>query len=538
MFSRPVDWKLGGNPMASYYAISDLPKKLHSKIEIDFNMENVILFSSKTEFWPNNKQLDFSKAKYRDRYKGIIFYRNSSMDLEIPFKHLSSPTSPIIIGNYRLTLSIGEQSTGSTTGSRDMGAIKLVEKLFEKNKNLNQMNKSFVKIFVKELLDNERKSIFKGLNSDNFRKIRSQVEIKSKNHIGSIISEYGFHLKNFEIRYKMTDKEKNEARKSSIDTQMDDYEIKTRENAFNSVKEDSKLQKVLTEKEQIRIAKEFVKRGKHRSQVADIDRKNELDRAELEAGIDLEILEVESEVKKIEILEEGKKISHDGSMQRLRDKRSLKEVDIKLEQQIKDDDLKRKVDAALKMQTGGISAELQRDILDVGGKKYDFTDIINPDLEKRIRNGDILATQADDYIEGLELKLKDSSNSNEKISDIYAGLAIFHRMRGNKEGNMNEAIKNSLKLNKNNPMALKVELDYLHKKRPQMFHPQKLDRFKKELTEVESIAGKIINIEFFDKETIDGIKELHKKTLEVLSHDKVLGDYYNKKLNDEYYLDL
>ena len=87
-------------------------------------------------------------------------------------------------------------------------------------------------------------------------------------------------------------------------------------------------------------------------------------------------------------------------------------------------------------------------------------------------------------------------------------------------------------------MALKVELDYLKKKRPQMFHPQKLDRFKKELTELEAIAGKIMNIEYFDKDTMDEIKKTHIKTLEVLAHDEVLGEHYNQKLRDEYYLDI
>ena len=48
---------------------------------------------------------------------------------------------------------------------------------------------------------------------------------------------------------------------------------------------------------------------------------------------------------------------------------------IKLEVRIKQDDLQRKVEAALEMQSGGISVDLQRDILDIGGKKYDFTEI-------------------------------------------------------------------------------------------------------------------------------------------------------------------
>jgi hypothetical protein len=39
--ARLVDWKLGSEPMASYYQMNDLPKKLQSKIKIDFNMENL-----------------------------------------------------------------------------------------------------------------------------------------------------------------------------------------------------------------------------------------------------------------------------------------------------------------------------------------------------------------------------------------------------------------------------------------------------------------------------------------------------------------
>jgi hypothetical protein len=536
--SRPVDWKLGSEPMASYYQMNDLPKKLQSKIKIDFNMENTILFSSKTEFWPKNKQLDLSKSKFRDQYQSIIFYRNSSINLKIPFRYLSSATSPILIGEFRLMISIGDKNTDGTTGSRDMGAVKLVEKLFIDYKELNQINSIFMKIFVKEILDNELKTIFKGLNNDNFRKIRNQIEVQSKDHMGELLAAYGFHLKNIEVKYKMTDKEKIESRKSSLETDLDKLEIDTRQNAMDAVKADSKLQGVLTEKEQIRIAKELVKRGKHRTQIADKERQIELDTVELEAEIDLEIMAVESEVKKIEISEIGKKISHDGKMDRIKDKQSIKEREIELEEQRKREDLQRKVDAALKMQTGGISVDLQRDILEVGGNKYGFTDIINPDLEKRIIAGEIHASQADDYIEGLDIKLKDASNSTEMQSDIYAALAIFHRLRGNKNDSMNEAIKKSLLLNKNNAMALKCRLDYMQKKRPQMFHPLKLEKFRNELIDFEKIAHKILNVDYFDDGVKSEIKKMHIKTVEVLSNDKELGEIYRNKLNDEYYLDI
>ena len=536
--SRPVDWKLGSEPMASYYQMNDLPKKLQSKIKIDFNMENTILFSSKTEFWPKNKQLDLSKSKFRDQYQSIIFYRNSSINLKIPFRYLSSATSPILIGEFRLMISIGDKNTDGTTGSRDMGAVKLVEKLFIDYKELNQINSIFMKIFVKEILDNELKTIFKGLNNDNFRKIRNQIEVQSKDHMGELLAAYGFHLKNIEVKYKMTDKEKIESRKSSLETDLDKLEIDTRQNAMDAVKADSKLQGVLTEKEQIRIAKELVKRGKHRTQIADKERQIELDTVELEAEIDLEIMAVESEVKKIEISEIGKKISHDGKMDRIKDKQSIKEREIELEEKRKREDLQRKVDAALKMQTGGISVDLQRDILEVGGNKYGFTDIINPDLEKRIIAGEIHASQADDYIEGLDIKLKDASNSTEMQSDIYAALAIFHRLRGNKNDSMNEAIKKSLLLNKNNAMALKCRLDYMQKKRPQMFHPLKLEKFRNELIDFEKIADKILNVDYFDDEVKSEIKKMHIKTVEVLSNDKELGEIYRNKLNDEYYLDI
>ncbi|MBT3642051.1 MAG: hypothetical protein HN533_05460 [Euryarchaeota archaeon] len=536
--ARLVDWKLGSEPMASYYQMNDLPKKLQSKIKINFNMENTILFSSKTEFWPKNKQLDLSKSKFRDQYQSIIFYRNSSINLKIPFRYLSSATSPILIGEFRLMISIGDKHTDGTTGSRDMGAVKLVEKLFTDYKELNQINSIFMKIFVKEILDNELKTIFKGLNNDNFRKIRNQIEVQSKDHMGELLAAYGFHLKNIEVKYKMTDKEKIESRKSSLETDLDKLEIDTRQNAMDAVKADSKLQGVLTEKEQIRIAKELVKRGKHRTQIADKERQIELDTVELEAEIDLEIMAVESEVKKIEISEIGKKISHDGKIDRIKDKQSIKEREIELEEKRKREDLQRKVDAALKMQTGGISVDLQRDILEVGGNKYGFTDIINPDLEKRIIAGEIHASQADDYIEGLDIKLKDASNSTEMQSDIYAALAIFHRLRGNKNDAMNEAIKKSLLLNKNNAMALKCRLDYMQKKRPQMFHPLKLEKFRNELIDFEKIADKILNVDYFDDEVKSEIKKMHIKTIEVLSNDKELGEIYRNKLNDEYYLDI
>ncbi|MBT5613661.1 MAG: hypothetical protein HOJ64_02180 [Euryarchaeota archaeon] len=395
-----------------------------------------------------------------------------------------------------------------------------------------------MKIFVKEILDNELKTIFKGLNNDNFRKIRNQIEVQSKDHMGELLAAYGFHLKNIEVKYKMTDKEKIESRKSSLETDLDKLEIDTRQNAMDAVKADSKLQGVLTEKEQIRIAKELVKRGKHRTQIADKERQIELDTVELEAEIDLEIMAVESEVKKIEISEIGKKISHDGKIDRIKDKQSIKEREIELEEKRKREDLQRKVDAALKMQTGGISVDLQRDILEVGGNKYGFTDIINPDLEKRIIAGEIHASQADDYIEGLDIKLKDASNSTEMQSDIYAALAIFHRLRGNKNDAMNEAIKKSLLLNKNNAMALKCRLDYMQKKRPQMFHPLKLEKFRNELIDFEKIADKILNVDYFDDEVKSEIKKMHIKTIEVLSNDKELGEIYRNKLNDEYYLDI
>ena len=43
-----------------------------------------------------------------------------------------------------------------------------------------------MKIFVKEILDNELKTIFKGLNNDNFRKIRDHENNSGWIHISQL----------------------------------------------------------------------------------------------------------------------------------------------------------------------------------------------------------------------------------------------------------------------------------------------------------------------------------------------------------------
>ena len=218
-----------------------------------------------------------------------------------------------------------------------------------------------------------------------------------------------------------------------------------------------------------------------------------------------------------------------------------KQAESELDEGSKDRDVDRMVRAALALQGGNLKEETIVELLKPegeGGRSYEFSDVINQDIHEDLDQGLYTATEIDGFISELDRMTKNPGNSKERLSDIWAGLGVFHRHRGNKGGSMDDAISNSLRLNGNNPIAMKCRMDYLWNRHPQQFLPGKLERFGDQLMEIESLLEGLLAHDSVSDSDKSDMSEKHRKCLKTLSRDPESGIKWKSKLESSYGLEI
>ncbi len=538
--SRTVDWRRGASPLASYYSMPELPKELKGKVKLDPHTDTAVLYSSKATIWPRNKELDLGRSSFRKGYDWVLFYRNSVVKVSVPFKHRPSSSSPVLKGTLDVELSI----------DGDLGASKLVERVFNNSPGVNELDDDTLKSLVREMGRGKWKSMLEGLDEGNLRdpEVRQKATGQAKSQLGSMVGALGLRLGDLNIRWKRTESERTEQFKGSLERKKGALDAKIEQDALNRLSESKNMSKLETHRAET-VATEFLEEDRARQETAVLRRKAEIEAAEQEKDLQRKRYEGKSRVMDAEFDEDVVDLHHSGEMKRKKADFELtqgrietelirKQAEAEIESGSKDQDVDRIVRAALALQ-GKVSEETIVDLLKPegeGGKSYQFADVINPDLEDALEQGMYTASEIEGFIAELARKTKDPGNSREKLSDIWAGLALFHRHRGNKGGSMDESISKSLQFNNSNPMALKCRMDYLWNRHPQQFFPGKLERFKGQLIEIESLLDALIEHDDLGEDARSAMAEKHKRCLKALSADEEAGGEWKDKLEARYEL--
>ncbi|MDP7256538.1 MAG: hypothetical protein QGH57_00710 [Candidatus Thalassarchaeaceae archaeon] len=536
--SRTVDWRRGASPLAGYYSMSDLPKDLRGKVKLDPSTDTAVLYSSKTTIWPRNKELDLGRSGFRKEYDWVLFYRNSVIKISVPFKHRPSSSSPVLEGALDVELSI----------DGDLGASKLVERVFNNSPELNELDDDTLRSLVREMSRGKWKSMLEGLDEGNLRdpEARQKANEQTKTHLGSMVGNLGLRLGDLNIRWKKTETERIDQFKGSLERKKGTLDAKIEQDALNRLSESKNRSKLEAHRAET-MATEFLEEDRTRQETAVLRRKADIESAEQARDLQRRRYEGESKIVDAEFDEGVTDLQHGGEMKRKRAELELtqdrietdlirKQTEAEIDRGSKDQDVDRIVKAALALQ-GKVSEETIVDLLKPegeGGKSYEFADVINPDLEEALEQGMYTASEIEGFITELARKTKDPGNSRERLSDIWAGLALFHRHRGNKGGSMDEAISKSLQFNGSNPMAMKCRMDYLWNRHPQQFFPGKLERFKDQLIEIESLLAALVEHADLGEDARSAMAEKHKRCLKALSADGEAGGKWKDKLEAKY----
>ena len=541
--SREVDWKRGSSAIACYYSMSILPKDLRGKVNLNPDTDSAMLYSAKSTIWPKNKDLDLGKSSFRKGYKGILFWRNGVLDIQVPIKFRPTSTSPVLNGTMEVGLSV----------DGDLGASKLVEGVFTSRSEVSELDSGTLVSLVKSSIKGRLNTMLEGLEESNLRdpKSREAANEQAEQHLSALLEETGIVVSGLNMRWSKTGGEKLGQMKKTLDRRKDVMGTKLEEQAIERMRGSKNIEQLEKHRAET-IASEFLEEDRTRRDTAKLRRKAEVEEAEQEMELRKRIHESRSKLAETESQEKVDDLKHLGEMSRKMDNLDLSKVRIDteisrkqaesdIESDSKDRDVDRIVRAALSMKEVEISEGAIIDLLKPEGEEgrsYDFSEVINPDIHEDLEQGLYTAGEIDGFISELERMTKSPGNSKEKLSDIWAGLGVFHRHRGNKGGSMDEAISRSLQFNEDNTIAMKCRMDYLWNRHPQQFLPGKLERFGDQLMEIESLLEGLLGQEGASESDKSDMMERHRKCLKALSRDKENGDTWKDKMEAKYGLEI
>jgi len=541
--SREVDWKRGSSAIACYYSMSILPKDLRGKVNLNPDTDSAMLYSAKSTIWPKNKDLDLGKSSFRKGYKGILFWRNGVLDIQVPIKFRPTSTSPVLNGTMEVGLSV----------DGDLGASKLVEGVFTSRSEVSELDSGTLVSLVKSSIKGRLNTMLEGLEESNLRdpKARGAANEQAEQHLSALLEETGIVVSGLNMRWSKTGGEKLGQMKKTLDRRKDVMGTKLEEQAIERMRGSKNIEQLEKHRAET-IASEFLEEDRTRRDTAKLRRKAEVEEAEQEMELRKRIHESRSKLAETEFQEKVDDLKHLGEMSRKMDNLDLsrvridteisrKQAESDIESDSKDRDVDRIVRAALSMKEVEISEGAIIDLLKPEGEEgrsYDFSEVINPDIHEDLEQGLYTAGEIDGFISELERMTKSPGNSKEKLSDIWAGLGVFHRHRGNKGGSMDEAISRSLQFNEDNTIAMKCRMDYLWNRHPQQFLPGKLERFGDQLMEIESLLEGLLGQEGASESDKSDMMERHRKCLKALSRDKENGDTWKDKMEAKYGLEI
>ena len=541
--SREVDWKRGSSAIACYYSMSSLPKDLRGRVNLNPDTDSAMLYSAKPTIWPKNKDLDLGKSSFRKEYRGVLFWRNGVLDIQVPVKYRPNPTSSVISGTMDVGLSV----------DGDLGASKLVEGVFTSRSNISELDSGTLVSLVKSTIKGKLNTMLEGLEESNLRDpgARSAANKRAEGQLSALLAETGIVVSGLTMRWSKTGGEKLGQMKATLDRRKDVMGTKLEEQAIDRMRSSKNMEQLEKHRAET-IASEFLEEDRARRDTAKLRREAEVEEAEQEMEIRRKIHEGKSKLAETEFQEKVDGLKHRGDMSRKMDELDLtraridteitrKQAESNIESDSRDRDVDRIVRAALSMKEVEISEEAIVDLLKPegeGGRSYDFNDVINPDIHEDLEQGLYTAGEIDGFISELERMTKNPGNSKERLSDIWAGLGVFHRHRGNKGGSMDDAISRSLQFNDSNTIAMKCRMDYLWNRHPQQFLPGKLERFGDQLVEIESLLEGLLDQEGVSESDKSDLTERHRKCLKALSRDEESGDIWKGKMESKYGLEI
>jgi len=541
--SREVDWKRGSSAIACYYSMSSLPKDLRGRVNLNPDTDSAMLYSAKSTIWPKNKDLDLGKSSFRKEYRGVLFWRNGVLEIQVPVKYRPNPTSSVLRGTMDVGLSV----------DGDLGASKLVEGVFTSRSDISELDSGTLASLVKSTIKGKLNTMLEGLEESNLRDpgSREAANKQAEGQLSALLAETGIVVSGLTMRWSKTGGEKLGQMKATLDRRKDVIGAKLEEQAIDRMRSSKNMEQLEKHRAET-IASEFLEEDRARRDTAKLRRKAEVEEAEQEMDIRRKIHEGRSKLAETEFQEKVDDLKHRGDMSRKMDELDLtraridteisrKQAESDIESDSKDRDVDRIVRAALSMKEVEISEEAIVDLLKPegeGGRSYDFNDVINPDIHEDLEQGLYTAGEIDGFISELERMTKNPGNSKERLSDIWAGLGVFHRHRGNKGGSMDEAISRSLQFNDSNTIAMKCRMDYLWNRHPQQFLPGKLERFGDQLMEIESLLEGLLEKEGVSEPDKSDMTERHRKCLKALSRDEENGGVWKDKMESKYGLEI
>jgi hypothetical protein len=170
------------------------------------------------------------------------------------------------------------------------------------------------------------------------------------------------------------------------------------------------------------------------------------------------------------------------------------------------------------------------------GQVYDVEDVIHEDTFAQLEMGKFTAKQIDELCDKLRERANDGTKSQKDRSNYWAGVAIYERFRGNKEGRMEEALDYSFMNNKDNPLALKCKMEYLWNRHPQQFHEGKMSipHLKSQVVEIEQLLSRLVTHDEISDGERSRMEDKHKIALRALSRGHEEGISYREKFEETY----
>ncbi len=555
IWPKQVDWKRGSSAIACYYTMGGLPKDVRGKVQLNPDTDSAMLYSDRSSIWPSNKELDLGKSSVRKEYKSVIFWRKGALEAEVPVNYRPSPDSPVLRG----VMSIGLSVDG------DLGASKLVDSYFRSRPDVSELDSGALSSLVKDKMRGRVKSMLEGLDESNLRDPASQsaANDRAMEQLSELLVELGLSVSSLKISWRRTGEEKLGQMKATLERRKDAMGTKLEEQALERMKSSGNMEQLEKHRAET-IATEFLEEDRARRDKAVLRRKSLVEEEEHEIEYNRKLHEGRSRLLEVEAEEEEENIRHKNQKardledldlskqrmtveeERLRGLSEIRGAEAEREAIIENERMESRLSAIERLADKlGASSDLEElsklgelVLKGDGGRSYEFADVINPQIHEDLEEGLYSAKEVDGFISSLENEASNPRYDNGMRSDIWAGLAVMHRYRGNKSGSMDEAISRSLQFNKMNPIALKCRMDYLWNRHPQQFLPGKLDRFGEQLEEIESLLDLLNDHDGLSESDRSEISEKHKKCLRTLSRDAEGGDLWKGKLEAKYGLEV
>jgi len=522
MFSpKSVSWKESGT-LARYVKKSTLSKDLKKKIDLDIRKDKILIFKDspdpETISTTDYNDINLGSKKFHKGWNSLLFWTTDKLSIKLDIDYAPSVGEPILRGIVKLQIMI---STGRFEW--EVGK-KLIDQFFSDNYNKEFLNEKSIKKLLQEILKNNKKEFLKGLKSENKKNENFILELeqKTKNGISSLIKEQGLEIASLSLDWKYTPLDILKQREAKASAQL--------KGAIQDKQDESQSEAVNTQAFKNRINAEVAKNIK-----TTLKEKNKRHKTQ-----------EESETKQQEI-------RHKRVIDRERNKNKVQEKETELELQEIDSEIQI---GKVQTEQEKNSIEFKKKINSLNEMGFDLKDpnILKYAIKSWGEEGSLLPSELKSSLDELLDENLDATNLDEQISLYHskaidrekytkperayysAFKAVLHRLRGNKDNQMEIALKESIRLDNENEVAKVCEIDYLWDRHPQQFSSGKLKipHMREQVIRIEKLLSDLINSKRISKEEITGYIERHKYVLEVLIKEEELSQKYQERYQELY----